>query len=156
ASTDGGQAATDQGPPTTDNGQHTYHLVNTPAKFKTFLRQLRKQKRIAVDLETTHLDPLRSEPVGYSFCWQPGEAWYVAVRGPAGEKVLDPAGTLAELAKVLEDPQVAKVNQNIKYDLLVLRKQGVTAAGVAGDSMLADYLLHAGERSHSLADLSLR
>jgi DNA polymerase I len=133
-----------------------YHLVNTPKAFKSFLAQLRKQKRIALDLETTGLEPRRADPVGYSFCWQPGEAWYVAVRGPEGEPVLDPDDTLEQLRKALEDPKVAKVNQNIKYDLLVLRAQGVALAGVVGDSMLADYLLHAGERSHNLEDLAGR
>jgi DNA polymerase-1 len=134
----------------------SYHLVDTPAKFKEFYGQLRKQKRIAVDLETTGLDPLRSAIVGYAFSWQPGEAWYVPVRAPEGQAALDPDKTLAQLAKVLEDPKVAKVNQNIKYDLLVLRRHGLAPAGVVGDPMLADYLLHAGERSHSLEDLARR
>ena len=55
---------------------------------------------------------------------------------------------------ILEDPAIAKVNQNIKYDWLVLRPHGVALAGVAGDPMVADYLLHSGERSHSLDDLA--
>src|SRR4029077_2168175 len=50
----------------------------------------------------------------------------------------------------LENPETAKVNQNIKYDLLVLRQQGVALSGVAGDPMVADYLLHAGERNHNM------
>lgn len=133
-----------------------YHLVNTEEAFAAFLAQLQQQPRIAVDLETTGLDPLRSEIVGYAFSWRAGEAWYVAVRGPAGEPVLDPEPTRRRLAEVLEDRRIAKVNQNIKYDLLVLRRHGIRLAGVAGDSMLADYLLHAGERSHSIADLASR
>jgi DNA polymerase-1 len=137
-------------------GKAAYHLVSTPESFKEFIGKLRVQKRFAVDLETTNLDPLRSEPVGFAFSWQPGEAWYVAVRGPEGETVLEPNRTLTQLAKVLEDPKVAKVNQNIKYDWLALRHQGVRLTGVAGDPMVADYLLHAGERSHNLADLASR
>jgi DNA polymerase-1 len=134
----------------------TYQLVDTPAKFRDFLKKLRRQKRIAVDLETTGLDPLRSEIIGYAFCWESGTAYYLAVRGPAGEAVLDPAKPLEELRGVLEDPGVAKVNQNIKYDRLVLRHHGVALAGVHGDSMVADYLLHAGERSHNLEELARR
>jgi DNA polymerase-1 len=133
-----------------------YQLIDTPAKFKGFYQQLRKQKRFAVDLETTSLDPLRSEVVGLAFSWEPGSAYYLAVRAPEGEAALDPARTLAELAKVLENPKVAKLNQNIKYDLLALRANGVRLAGVSGDPMLADYLLHAGERSHNIADLASR
>ena len=80
-------------PPPTPLTRDNYHLIDTPKKFDTFFRELHKCKRIAFDLETTDLDPLRSEIVGYSFCWKPGEAWYVAVRGPAGEDVLDPDWT---------------------------------------------------------------
>lgn len=136
--------------------ERNYHLIDTPEKFEKFFKQLKKQRRVAVDLETTSLEPLRSEPVGYSFSWQPGEAWYLAVRGPEGSPLLDPEATRQKLAEVLENPKVAKVNQNIKYDLLVLRHKGVNVRNVAGDSMLADYLLHAGERSHSIADLANR
>jgi DNA polymerase-1 len=136
--------------------QATYHLVDTPEKRDAFLGALRQQTRFAVDLETTGLDPLRSEIVGLAFCWQAGEAWYLAVRTPEGEPALDPAQALEALRPVLENPDVAKVNQNIKYDLLALRRHGVALAGVRGDSMVADYLLHAGERSHNLEELARR
>jgi DNA polymerase-1 len=143
-------------PPSKNGWKGVYQLVNTPAAFANFLEQLRKQKRFAFDLETTSLEPRRAEIVGLAFSWKPGEAWYVAVRGPEGEPKLDTAETLAALRPIFEDAAVAKVNQNIKYDLLVLRQQGIDLAGVAGDSMVADYLLHAGERSHSMEDLSNR
>jgi DNA polymerase-1 len=145
---------TDHGLRTTDKG--VYHLVDTPAKFEDFLAQLRQQQRFAVDLETTSLNPVGSEVIGLAFSWQPGEAWYLALRAPDGDAVLDPEATLQALAPILEDPAVAKVNQNIKYDLLALRNQGILLQGVAGDPMVADYLLHAGERSHSMADLASR
>jgi DNA polymerase-1 len=133
-----------------------YHLVDTQEKFKEFYQQLRRQKRFAVDLETTSLDPLRSAVVGMAFSWEAGVAFYLAFRGPEGESVLDPLETLPQLAKVLENPRIKKVNQNIKYDLLALRASGIELAGVVGDPMLADYLLHAGERSHNIADLANR
>ncbi len=155
----GDELGVDHGLRTTDQGLRThgvYHLVDTPAKFEDFYRQLRQQQRFAVDLETTTLDPTHSEIVGFAFSWQAGEAWYLPVRAPEGEAALDPESTLKQLVTVLEDPTVAKVNQNIKYDLLALRGNGVTLAGLAGDPMLADYLLHAGERSHSITDLANR
>jgi DNA polymerase-1 len=148
------ESPTGPGPEKADKA--VYHLVDTPAKFEEFYRQLRGQARFAVDLETTSLDPIRSQIVGFAFSWRRGEAWYLPVRGPQGERVLDADMTLARLAKILEDPKVAKVNQNIKYDFLALRSRGVRLRGIAGDPMLADYLLHAGERSHSLADLANR
>jgi DNA polymerase-1 len=144
----------DEGPRKKDNWQATYHLIDTPEKFRGFFKELRKQKRIAIDLETTSLSPREAEVVGYAVSWKEGEAYYLAVRGPAGVPVLDPAETLAKLGTVLQDPAVAKVNQNIKYDLLVLRSQGAVTAGVAGDPMVAHYLLHAGQRSHNLEYLA--
>jgi DNA polymerase-1 len=140
----------------TDQSCGTYHLVDTPEKFEEFYEKLRKQKRFAIDLETTHLEPLRSEIVGLAFSWQAGEAWYLPVRAPQGQAKLDLAKVLERLGPVLEDPRVGKVNQNIKYDLVVLRRNDVRLMGAQGDPMLADYLLHAGERSHNLADLALR
>jgi DNA polymerase-1 len=131
-----------------------YDLVNTKAGFTKFLKELKKQSRFVFDLETTSLDPLRAEPVGYAVAWEPGKASYLAVRGPKGEKTLDPAETLAALKPVFEDEAVAKVNQNIKYDLLVLRAQGAELRGVAGDPMVAHYLLHAGERTHNLDEMA--
>jgi DNA polymerase-1 len=142
-----------------DNGKQAawdakYELVDTPEKFAAFLKELKKQKRIAVDLETTDLDPRKAEMVGYAVCWKAGEAYYLPVRGPEGDPKLDPQKTLAKLAPVLEAEQPAKVNQNIKYDRMVLRQQGVELRGVVGDPMLADYLLHAGERNHNMEVLA--
>src|SRR5205085_4175282 len=139
-----------------DGWKGEYHLVDTAERFEAFLRRLQQQKRFAIDLETTGLEPLRVDIVGLAFSWQEGEGWYLAVRGPAGEAVLDVSKVLDRLRPVLENPAITKVNQNIKYDLLVLRQQGVAVAGVAGDPMVADYLLHAGERSHNMEDLSNR
>jgi len=149
-----GQSTADQGRGAKDNWQATYHLIDTPEKFRNFYQELRGQKRVAIDLETTSLNPTEAEVVGYALSWKEGEAYYLPVRGPAGAPLLDPAQTLGKLRTVLEDPAVAKVNQNFKYDLLVLRNQGVVPAGLAGDPMVAHYLLHAGQRSHNLEYLA--
>jgi DNA polymerase-1 len=138
----------------TGDWQATYTLVDTPDKFHSFLRELTKQKRFAIDLETTSLEPRLAEVVGFAISWRAGQAWYLPVRGPEGSALLDPATTLEQLRPMLEDPAVAKVNQNIKYDLEVLRQQGVRVVAVAGDPMVADYLLHAGERNHSMEVLA--
>jgi DNA polymerase-1 len=139
-----------------DDWQATYHLVDTPDKFDKFYQKLSRQKRFAVDLETTSLQPLSAAIVGMAFSWKAGEGWYTALRGPKGCAVLDPVRTLERLRPLLEDASVAKINQNIKYDLLVLRGQGVRLRGIVGDPMVADYLLHAGERSHNLEELARR
>jgi DNA polymerase-1 len=140
--------------PFVDDWKATYHLIDTAEQFESFFDQLRQQKRFALDLETTGLEPRLAEIVGLAFSWEAGVGWYLPVRGPEGSSILDPAATLARLRPILEDTAVAKINQNIKYDMLVLRQHGVTLAGIAGDSMVADYLLHAGERSHNMEVLA--
>jgi DNA polymerase-1 len=139
-----------------DGWNGDYKAVDTPANFKAFLKDLKKQKRFAVDLETTGLDPLTADLVGIAVCWKAGEAYYLPVHGPAGDLTLDETIVIEALKPILEDPKVAKVNQNIKFDMNVFRRIGVIVRGVAGDSMVADYLLRSGERSHNLDDLAQR
>ncbi|HYV39127.1 MAG TPA: DNA polymerase I, partial [Gemmataceae bacterium] len=131
-----------------------YQLVNTPEKFAAFKAELAKQTRFAVDLETTGLEPRLADMVGLAFSWQEGEAYYLAVRGPAGEPALDTKTVLAELKPILEAAMPAKVNQNIKYDMLVFRQHGVNLGGIVGDPMVAHYVLHADEREHNMEALS--
>jgi DNA polymerase-1 len=141
---------------TANQWQADYKLVATLGAFTDLMKRLRKQKRFAVDLETTSLEPHDADLVGVALSWKEGEAYYLPVRGPEGEPVLPVERVLAELKPILENPDVAKLNQNIKYDLTVLRAHGVELRGIAGDSMVADYLLHAGERTHNLEELSRR
>ncbi len=131
-----------------------YMLVDTPELLQSFLVDLRQQKRIAFDLETTGLEPMRDDIVGIAITWQSGKGWYLPLRAPTGSNVLPPESTLATLKPIFEDADVAKINQNIKFDMLCLRAAGIEVRGVSGDSMLADYLLRAGERSHNLDDLA--
>jgi DNA polymerase-1 len=142
--------------PATPQSQAAYHIVDTPAKLAELADNLSRQPLISVDTETTHVMPRWAEIVGYSFAWQPNEAYYVPVRGPAGDTLLDPAATLETLRPVLESPAIAKLGQNLKYDMIVLRTAGVSLAGVTFDTMVASYLLDAGERNHNLDDLAKR
>ncbi|HEX3150411.1 MAG TPA: DNA polymerase I [Gemmataceae bacterium] len=131
-----------------------YKLVDDDKGWKSFLKQLKAQKRFAIDLETTCLDPLQSNIVGYAISWKDTEGWYIAVRGPAECAKLDPDMVVKELKPILEDPAIQKINQNIKYDQICLRAAGIELKGVAGDSMIAHYLLHSGERTHNLDELT--
>jgi DNA polymerase-1 len=131
-----------------------YELIDTPAGFQRFFAELRQQSRFVFDLETTGLDPILSAIVGIAFCWKPGVAYYLPLRAPEADAKLDPAETLKALKPIFENPQVSKVNQNIKYDQMVLASQGVNLANVGGDSMIAHYLLEPGARSHGLDDLT--
>lgn len=133
-----------------------YQIVDTPAKLAELVRLLSVQPLISVDTETTHVLPRWAEIVGYSFAWAPGQAAYVPVRGPADSAVIDPVVAADALRPVLENPAIAKIGQNLKYDMIVLRSAGIRLAGATFDTMVASYLLDAGERNHNLDDLASR
>ncbi len=136
--------------------QAEYETVDTESGLQQLVDELSQQKRISIDTETTSVHARWAEIVGYSFSWKPGHGVYVPVRAPAGDAQLDPATTLAALRPVFEAPQIEKVGQNLKYDLIVLRAAGVELRNVAFDTMVADYLLAPGERTHSIDDLAKR
>ncbi len=129
-------------------------LVDTPDQFVTFLEELEKQNRFCFDLETTSLNELAADIVGWAFCWEAGRSWYLPVRGPKGAKLLDPDTVSESLRSVIENPEIEKTNQNIKYDMLVLRRAGLELQGIGVDPMIGHFLLDSGSRSHSLAALS--
>ena len=133
-----------------------YQTVSTPDQLDALIQNLQQQERISVDTETTSLDPRQADLVGYCFAWLPGEAYYVPVRAPEGEPQLDPMVTGTALRSVLENPDIHKVGQNLKYDKIVLRKIGIELRGIFFDTMIADYLLDAGGRDHKLDSLSQR
>ena len=134
---------------------HTYTLVDTPEKFRTFLAELRKQKLISVDTETTSRNAMRAELVGISFCWESGKAFYLAIRGPLGSPHLDIAAVRRELGPILADESVRKIGQNLKYDMLVLRNAKMPVRGIYFDTMVASYCLDPERMSHSLDNLAL-
>ena len=130
--------------------ERKWEKIDTPAKFKKFLTQLKKQKKFCVDLETTSLDARSADIVGWAVCWKIGEGHYLPVQGPTGQKTLDPAEVADALKPLLEDRGITIVNQNIKYDMIVMKRIGIEVNGLGVDPMVGDYLLDAGARSHSL------
>ena len=135
----------------------TYHAVDTPERFGEFLVELKRQPRFCIDTETTAIDPLRADLVGLSFCWKSGEAYYLPLRGPAGSSLLDQAATLEALRPILGDPKIEKVGQNIKYDILALKRAGVALRRARSPTRWSSrYLLESGERNHNLDQLSQR
>ena len=135
-----------------------WRTVDTAKKFADFAADLEEQPAFCVDLETTSVDAVRADLVGWAFCWEAGRAYYLPVNAPEGTAVLDGDAVLERLGPILEDPARTIHNQNLKYDLTVLRRHGieVPTAAIGTDPMVCDYLLAAGERSHSLETLSLR
>jgi len=141
------------------NTQHTardtknYELIDTQEKFEKFYAELEKQKLFAIDTETTSVDAMRAELVGMSFCWQPGQAFYLPVKVPLGSKHLQIETVRQKLAPILADDSVKKIGQNIKYDMLVLRNAQMPVKGIHFDTMVASYCLDPG-RSHSMNNMA--
>jgi DNA polymerase-1 len=136
-------------------GAH-YETIATPSDLAALVSTLSRQDRIAVDTETTSTHARSAHLVGCSFAWREGHAVYLPLRAPAGEPCLDASTALASLRPILENPRIAKVGQNLKYDIIVLRNAGIQLRGMAFDTMVADYLLAPGERNHNLDDLAKR
>ena len=117
---------------------HTYHIADTDAKIDALVKTMLQQKEICFDTETTGLDTLTAELVGFSFSWKAAEAWYVPVPSDkeAAQKIAD------KFKPVLESKTIVKIGQNIKYDLSVLKNYKITVAEPMFDTMIAHYLLN--------------
>ncbi len=128
-----------------ENTPHTYHLADTADKRASLIALLNQQKEICFDTETTGTDANNCELVGFSFAVKPGEAWYVPVSANQEEC----QQVVNEFKAVLENVSIAKIGQNIKYDILVLKWYGVSVKGTLFDTMLAHYILDPDSR-HSM------
>jgi DNA polymerase-1 len=133
-----------------------YQTLREMDQVHQLAADLSQQRQFVFDTETTHTNPRWASLVGISICWQPKKAYYIPLRAPEGDPVLDWTRVAEVLRPVFEDPSIKKIGQNIKYDLIVLKTHGVDVQGVSFDTMVADYLLSPGERNHDLDDLSRR
>ena len=139
--------------PVRESASGDYRLVATEKEFEEFLAELKKTDFFAIDTETTSVHAVDCELVGLSFSWEAGKGWYLALRSNKGD-TLDPDTTLEALRPILEDPEIGKCGQNIKYDLIVLRQAGIELQGVSFDTMIASYLLAPERRSQAMDALA--
>jgi DNA polymerase-1 len=133
-----------------------YHMVVSLKQLKPWLEAARKAGRLSVDTETTSIDPMRAELVGVSLAVEPGQACYVPVGHHLAEGQVQASRkeALQALAPVLADAAIAKIGQNAKYDLIVLKRAGLSLKGLAFDPMVASYLLNPGKASHGLTAIA--
>ena len=124
---------------------HEYHLTDTPEKRADLIRKLRQYGSFCFDTETDGLDALTAHLVGLAFAHQAKQAYYV----PVPEDPTEAQAIVDEFKPILEDPSLIKIGQNLKFDLLVLKKYGITATGTMFDTMIAHYLLDP-ETSHGM------
>jgi DNA polymerase I len=131
------------------NTEHNYLIASTEKERADLAQLLMQQKLICFDTETTGIDANEAELVGFSFSWEKGKGYYVPV--PADRNAA--MAVVETFRPVLENPSIAKVAQNLKYDYLIMKWYGVNIQGPMHDSMLAHYLLEP-ELRHNMDYLS--
>jgi len=129
-----------------------YKNIISEVDLEKLIENLNDKSIISLDTETTSLNPLEAELVGISICYNDNEAYYIPV---AHKKVksLDLKVVLKKIKPILEDPSIKKIGQNIKYDLIVLKKYGINVDPIE-DTMLLSYTLDAGNNRHNMNTLS--
>lgn len=128
---------------------HEYRLVETPEALRGVVAEIRRHPEFCFDTETTGLDVFNDRIVGLSLSVVPHEAWYV----PFTEE--NTAALAAVVKPLFEDERIAKIGQNIKFDLMVLRRTGVEVKGRLYDTMILHYLLDP-ESRHNMNALAER
>ncbi|PZU46896.1 MAG: DNA polymerase I [Sphingomonas sp.] len=138
----------------------SYETVITTERLGWWINEARRLGRLAFDTETTSLDAVSADLVGFSLALAPGRACYVPLAHVSGEGLLaetveqlTPAQALPLLKPLLEDAGVLKIGQNLKYDMLVLARHGIAIAPF-DDTMLLSYALAAGLHGHGMDELS--
>ncbi len=129
-----------------------YFLISKLEQIDEWIKEAEETGEVAVDTETTSLDPHQADLVGISLSPKIGKACYIPV-GHKSKKCLDKKLVLKKLKPLLEDPSIKKIGQNIKFDFILLFKHGVNLNSME-DTMLMSYVLDAGKNRHNMDTLS--
>jgi DNA polymerase-1 len=129
--------------------ENDYNLVDSDEEIKSLVSQLSKAGAFCFDTETTSLDIRDAQLVGVSFCMKPGQAWYI----PFPEDQEEATKRAALLKELMENQDVEKTGQNIKFDIGILKNYDINVQGKLFDTMLAHYLLQPDMR-HNMDVLS--
>ncbi|MBC2717399.1 MAG: DNA polymerase I [Desulfobacteraceae bacterium] len=144
-------------PISTDLTQKQYQPILDEISLSGLIDKLTQAEVFAVDTETTAVNPMAAKLVGLSFAVKPDEGFYIPCghRYPGAPEQLNLDYVLNRLKPLLEDPDIKKIGQNIKYDWTVLKRHGVNLSGVIFDTMLASYLINPEKRAHNLDQIAL-
>ena len=129
-----------------------YHLITDVDKIDEWIKEAEETGEVAVDTETNSLDPHQANLVGISLCSKIGKACYIPI-GHKSAKCINKDAVIKKIKPLLEDPSIKKIGQNIKFDFIVLFKQGITISSME-DTMLMSYVLDAGKNRHNMDTLS--
>ncbi|MFL2851869.1 MAG: DNA polymerase I [Candidatus Pelagibacter sp.] len=129
-----------------------YHLIDDPKQIDDWIKEAEETGEIAVDTETSSLDPHQANLIGISLSTKIGKACYIPI-GHNSKKCINKNVVLKKLKPLLEDPSIKKIGQNIKFDFIVLLKNGINISSME-DTMLMSYVLDAGKNRHNMDTLS--
>ena len=144
--------------PEQDDSEKDYQTVLTKKNFSEWLEKIKTATLVAVDTETTSLDYMRAELVGISIAVEANQAAYI----PFGHDYLGAPDQLSKdyvlesIKPLLENPEIKKVGQNLKYDMSVLAQHGIQLQGIAFDTMLESYVLDSVATRHDMDSLALK
>ncbi len=142
----------------------SYDTITSFDELDKYIAAASETGLIAIDTETSSLQPMQAELVGISLCAVPGQACYIPLRHQkegsdlfGGSELLPgqlpEAGVLARLKPLLEDASVLKIAQNMKFDWLIFKRRGVLVEPI-DDTLLLSYVLDAGRTDHGMDVLS--
>lgn len=144
--------------PATPSLETEYLTVTTQKELDQWLKKLSKAKLFAFDTETTSLDYMQAEIVGFSFAVTAGQGVYVPLAHDyeGAPKQLNRDAVLDQIKPLLEDAKLKKVGQHLKYDRNVLLNYGIDLQGIAFDTMLESYILNSTATRHDMDSLAKR
>ena len=129
-----------------------YYLITDPKEIDKWIEEAEEAGEVAVDTETSSLDPHQADLIGVSLSSKIGKACYIPI-GHNSKKCISKDIVLKKIKPLLEDPSIKKIGQNIKFDFIVLFKHGINISSME-DTMLMSYVLDAGKNRHNMDTLS--
>ena len=129
-----------------------YHLITNEKEIDEWINEAEEAGELAIDTETSSLDAHQADLVGISLSTKIGKACYIPI-GHKFKGCLKKEAVIKKLKPLLEDKSVKKIGQNIKFDFIVLFKQGINMNSME-DTMLMSYVLDAGKNRHNMDTLS--
>ena len=120
----------------TENGK--YHLVSDAEQIQELISILNDQDEVCFDTETTSLEARHAELVGVSFCFKNKEAYYVPIA--ESENIED--NRIQHFKTFFSNPKILKIGHNLKYDIKVLNRYGISVSKNCFDTMIAHYLIN--------------
>ncbi len=135
----------------------SYSTILSKDDFERLLKDLRKAPLLSIDFETTGKDPMVASLVGISLSLKPLSACYIPLIHSyfGAPKQLNKEFVLKELKPVLENERIKKYGQNIKYEFILLKREGIDLKGIYFDTMVASYLLNPAKLNHNLGDIAI-